>query len=246
VRRLILSDLHANWEALESVAAHAAGSYDEIVCLGDLAGYGASPREVIDWAREHCALIVRGNHDKAVCGLDSMENFNDMARAAVEWSRAQLDESRVEWLRGLPEGPLLRGGAEFAHGSPLDEDGYLLMMTDARMLFEGYHVPLCFVGHSHLQGGFRHGQYRLERLPRPEPFQSETLLRIEEEYHYLVNPGSVGQPRDLDPRAAYAIWDDEAHTVRYRRAEYDVERAVRRILEAGLPPLLADRLLAGR
>ena len=246
MRRLILSDLHANWEALASVVAHAAGSYDEIVCLGDVAGYGAAPREVVDWAREHCAHIVRGNHDKAVCGLDSMENFNDMARAGVEWSRAQLDESQLEWLRGLPEGPLLLGGAEFAHGSPHDEDGYLLMMTDARELFEVYRAPLCFFGHSHLQGGFRYGEYRLERLPRPQLYQMETALLLEEEYCYLVNPGSVGQPRDGDPRAAYVIWEDEAKLVLYRRVAYEVDRAVRRILDAGLPPILAERLVAGR
>ena len=243
---MILSDLHANIEALESVLAHAAGTYDEAVCLGDLVGYCASPREVVDWARENCALIVRGNHDKAVCGLDEMGNFNEIARRAVEWSREQLDEERLQWLRGLPEGPLPRGGAEFAHGSPRDEDDYLLMMTDARLLFEDYHAPLCFIGHSHLQGGFKYGQGRVERLPRPEPYLTGMAIRLEEDACYLVNPGSVGQPRDGDSRAAYAIWDDELKLVIYCRTEYDVDRAVQRILDAGLPTMLAERLVAGR
>lgn len=243
---MILTDIHSNWEALEAVAAAADGAYDEAICLGDVVGYGAAPREAVTWTRNNCRLVVRGNHDKAVCGLDAMEDFNIVAQAAVAWTRTQLSSEEILWLAGLDPGPLSHGEAEFAHGSPIDEDEYLVAAGDAEMVFENYDRPLCFVGHSHLQGGFCLAGGRVLRLPRPHAHQPEVLLPLEPDVCYLVNPGSVGQPRDGDPRAAYAIWDDEERQIRFRRVAYDTQRAARRILDAGLPPMLADRLAVGR
>jgi diadenosine tetraphosphatase ApaH/serine/threonine PP2A family protein phosphatase len=246
VRRLIVTDIHSNWEALEAVAASAEGAWDEAICLGDIVGYCAAPREAIDWVRQRCTLIVRGNHDKAVCGLDDMEEFNAVAQAAASWTRDQVEADDLVWLAGLEAGPVERGGAEFAHGSPFDEDEYLVVAGDAEMLFLAYHHPLCFVGHSHLQGGFCGAGGRVLRLPRPHAHQPEVALPLEAGISYLVNPGSVGQPRDGDTRAAYAIWDDVENHILFRRVAYDIPRAMQRIHDAGLPPMLAERLGLGR
>ena len=246
MRRLILTDIHGNAEALEGVLDAASGSFDEIICLGDIVGYGAAPREILQWVREECALVVRGNHDKAVAGLDPMEEFNDMAREAVAWTRAQLSAEDLEWLINLPQGPIERGGADFAHGSPLDEDDYVVSIADAAYLYQFYDRPLCFIGHSHVQGGFCWTGGRVLRLQQPRAHQVESVVALDEAASYLINPGSVGQPRDNDPRAAYAIWDDLKRQVEFRRAGYDVEHAARRIRDAGLPELLADRLVLGR
>jgi diadenosine tetraphosphatase ApaH/serine/threonine PP2A family protein phosphatase len=246
VRRLILSDIHSNHQALRAVEDDARGRYDEIVCLGDFVGYGGSPCEVVEWSRARVNLCVRGNHDKGVVGLDDMEMFNSAARQAAYWSRARLSSEDLLWLRSLPQGPVVDRGVTFVHGSPGNEDEYLTCSADTIGVTEALETTICFFGHSHLQGGFRWRTGRCERLPRPSDEDSEIELALEEGAYYLVNPGSVGQPRDGDPRAAYLIWDDESRTVIYRRVEYDIEGAQKCILDAGLPVLLAQRLSRGR
>jgi predicted phosphodiesterase len=245
VRYLILSDLHANWEALEAVARAAKGSYGRALCCGDLVGYGADPNAVVDWVRANCEAAIRGNHDKACAGLEVLEWFNPVARAAVAWTRHALTEENRTYVRGLLRGPLAVEGFELAHGSTADEDEYVLTAGEALNAFAYLESRLVFFGHTHVQGGYVWNRARVETIPPPSS-SARQEVRIEPECAYLINPGSVGQPRDGDPRAAFAIYDSHTRVVSYRRIAYDVEGAQRKIRDAGLPSILADRLGAGR
>ncbi|MBE7543585.1 MAG: metallophosphatase family protein [Bryobacteraceae bacterium] len=246
MRRLILSDIHGNLEALEAVLRDAEGEWAEAVCLGDLVGYGASPAEVVAWARANTAVTVRGNHDRVCAGLDDALWFNAAARRAVEWTKAALGAEDSEWLRGLPAGPLRFERYEIAHGAPFDEDEYLVTDADVEDLDKVLQRPICFVGHTHMQRAWQWTGGGVYRLPAPDRKTREQLTRLEPETLYLINPGSVGQPRDRDPRAGYALWDDEERTLALRRVRYDVAGAQARIEEAGLPEWLAVRLGEGR
>jgi diadenosine tetraphosphatase ApaH/serine/threonine PP2A family protein phosphatase len=246
VRYLIVSDLHGNWEALESVAGEAAGRCDRILCCGDLVGYCAQPNEVVDWARPNCVRVVRGNHDKACAGLEDMTWFNSVAREAALWTERALTPENKAYVAALPRGPALLDGFELIHGAPYDEDEYVIAAGEAENAFEYLEQPLAFFGHTHVQGGYIRKGARLETIPRIPPRADTHLIDIDPAFAYLLNPGSVGQPRDGDPRAAFAIYDSDAGIVAFRRVAYDVAAAQRRIREAGLPPILADRLSAGR
>lgn len=246
MRRLILSDIHSNWDALQAVLADAAGQYDEIVCCGDLVGYNACPREVVGWAMGSLAQTVRGNHDRVCAFIDEPADFNHYALEAARWSHAQLDARQLAWLRSLPAGPLVLDGYELIHGSPYDEDEYVVDREEALAVEEALHTDLCFFGHTHLQGGWVWMREDILDLRRPRFGETEVVYELERETQWLVNPGSVGQPRDRDPRAAYALWDVEARTVTLRRVEYPVEEAQKKILHAALPEHLALRLAFGR
>jgi diadenosine tetraphosphatase ApaH/serine/threonine PP2A family protein phosphatase len=246
VRYLILSDLHANWEALDAVLRHAAGRWDQVFCCGDLAGYGADPNAVVEWARAHCAAIVRGNHDKACAGVESAEWFNPKALAAALWTRAALTEENRAFVYHLPKGPLALDGFELSHGSPCDEDEYLSGASAAEDAFDYLARRVAFFGHTHVHGGYIWNHARVEAIARPPLGAGERTLVIDPECAYLVNPGSVGQPRDGDPRAAYALYDAGAATIAHCRVAYDVAAAQRKIRAAGLPEILADRLRLGR
>jgi len=246
VRRLILSDIHANWEALEAVLRHCQGSYEQVVCCGDLVGYNASPAEVLDWARDSVELVVRGNHDRACCTGDGLEYFNLHARAAAEWTLGELGANDRLWLRRLPAGPLYGDDFQVAHGSPEDEDEYLLHADQVSHLDQVLERKLCFVGHTHIQTGWSWQRGGMQRLPQPSASEEERVVDLDPDYLYLINPGSVGQPRDGDARAAYVLWDDEARLVHLRRAKYNVRAAQERIYDAGLPMYLAERLAVGR
>lgn len=244
MRYLVLSDLHANLEAAQAVIRDAsARGYDRCVCLGDIVGYGGSPNEVIDLLRGlQPQAVIRGNHDKVACGIEEGDQFNDIARAAAIWTRDSLSEANRRWLAALPKGPLDVEGFTIAHGCPVDEDAYILSETDATLNFEERSFGLAFFGHSHFASAFilAGGRARLEMLDG-----DERVLPIEPGGRYLVNPGSIGQPRDHDPRAAYAIYDVPAGRVTVHRIGYDVASAQRRIKEQGLPFPLAYRLEFG-
>lgn len=245
MRYLILSDIHANREALEAVLAHAEGAYDQILCCGDLVGYGTDPNAVVEWTRAHVTRVVRGNHDKACVGLEDLDWFNPVARASAEWTLKTLSPENADYLRRLPKGPAAVDGFDIVHGSPLDEDEYLITLSDAAQVRPYIETPLIFFGHTHLQGGFflhRNGTRRIE--PPHAPFDEETQ-RLEPDALYLINPGSVGQPRDGDPRAAYATYTPEERLVSYYRVAYDIGAAQNKIVEAGLPDMLAARLATG-
>ena len=257
MRALILSDIHGNLEALNAVLEAAAGSYDTVWNLGDMVGYGASPNQVIDIIRPLAALNVRGNHDRVCCGLTSALGFNPVARAAALWTKDELTPTNLEWLRGVPSGPLHpehatnpeQADVTCAHGSPLNEDHYILNMRDAWAPLQQMTTAITFFGHTHVQGGFSqkdHDWHEVKpRYASRDDAQSWTL-EIPPGSRHLINPGSIGQPRDCDWRAAYAIYDSDASTIVYHRVPYDLTTAQGRILMAGLPERLAARLREGR
>lgn len=246
MRYIILSDLHANLEALNGVLEHTEGRYDQAVCCGDLVGYGADPNAVVEWVREHCAATVRGNHDKACTGLEDLEWFNPVAKKAALWTQQTLTAENADWTRALPKGPVRLDGFQVVHGAPFDEDEYLLAADEAGQAFGYMEARIAFFGHTHVQGGFIWNHSRVETVPRPSPRSDRELIEIDPACAYLLNPGSVGQPRDGDPRAAYCLYDSDAGMVTYFRVPYDIALAQKKIRDAGLPPVLADRLAIGR
>lgn len=245
MRYLVLSDLHANWYALEAVLGAAQGRYEQVVCCGDLVGYNPHPAQIIDWVRANCATTVRGNHDKVVAGIDDLEWFNDVAQAAARWTMRQLEESDLTYLRNLPEGPAKLDHFHIWHGSPADEDEYVTAPREAAPSFAHFDLPLAFFGHTHVQGGFFSKHGRVGSLSRVRPSDHEHVIELEPDALYLVNSGSVGQPRDGDPRAAYAFVDSEQNLVTLCRAEYPVEKTAAEIDSAGLPGVLGLRLFHG-
>jgi len=246
VRYLILSDLHANWHALEAVLQVTENRYEQALCCGDLVGYGADPNPVTEWVRAHCAAVVRGNHDRSCTGLDGLEWFNPVARQAAVWTMQKLTPENSEYVRGLSQGPLEVEGFQLVHGSAADEDEYVLAPGEAELAFCYMEKRMEFFGHTHVQGGFIWNHGRVEILPRVAPRKENLPMDLDPECGYMINPGSVGQPRDGDPRAAYALYDNGTGVVTYRRTEYDIDGAQKKIREAGLPPILADRLALGR
>ncbi len=243
MRVLVLSDLHANLEALRAVVADARPrGWEQVWLLGDLVGYGADPQAVVDEARALSpAVSVRGNHDKAVSGVTSAASFNLAARASVEWTRRALSAESLAYLRALPSGPLEASpGVWVAHGAPSDEDEYLLDEGAAAPEFGAGGFSLCFIGHSHIACVF---SLRAGKVSRQAPPPAGLPLWPRE--RHLFNPGSVGQPRDRDPRAAYAVLDTAKGQVEHYRVAYDVDAAARKIADAGLPAGLARRLKTG-
>jgi diadenosine tetraphosphatase ApaH/serine/threonine PP2A family protein phosphatase len=230
---------------LEAVLQQANGAYSEIWCCGDLVGYGADPDWVTQWAQESVRAIVRGNHDKACAGLEDLEWFNPAARASALWTQATLSSDSTEYLTELPQGPLSIESAYLVHGSPVDEDEYLIQVRDAAEVAPYLDGPVTFFGHTHVQGGFLIRRKSVVRIAAVARDESTAVLQMDADSFYLVNPGSVGQPRDGDWRAAYAIYDTDHRTVEYFRTEYDVAGAQRKIRAAGLPAALADRLAVG-
>ena len=247
-RYLVLSDIHSNLEALEAVlAVSAKQKCDAVVVLGDLVGYGADPNAVVTRIRDLKPLaVVRGNHDKVATGLDTAEDFNPMARAAAAWTQQALRPETLDYVRALPAGPQLVGDElEICHGSPLDEDLYVVADADAIRSIDVARRPLCLFGHTHVAMRARlDSQRRFDReAPKGHP---EFEIGLAPSTKYLINPGSVGQPRDGDSRAAYAIADLDRRLVTLCRVAYPIETAQKKIIEAGLPPMLAYRLGMGR
>lgn len=247
MRYLVLSDIHANLQALEATleAADAQHPWDVLLVLGDLVGYGGDPNAVVDRVRALAgALVIRGNHDKVAAGLMEATSFNPLARHAVEWTAAELTDTNREWLAALPEGPtLVDEGIEICHGAPFDEDAYLLGASDAGLAFATVERPLCLFGHTHLPAVFRHDQTGVYAAGSPKGDAYQVSL---DEGRYLVNCGAVGQPRDGDPRAAFGLVNTDEQTVTILRVPYPVRAAQDRILAAGLPERLAQRLAVGR
>ncbi|MGO9518068.1 MAG: metallophosphoesterase family protein [Candidatus Korobacteraceae bacterium] len=255
MRLLLFSDIHANLEAMEACLA-VVPAYDLLVNLGDVVGYNASPNEVCEKVRAMGGTIVRGNHDRACSGLTDLAEFNLVAAMSARWTQTVLTPENLEWLQALPQGPMRHeglGGMEFVHGSPRDEDEYLLNpSTAATNLRMPGHANKIFFGHTHLQGGFvlQDGKVRnfAPIFPTGEDVVEYTLpLTLGE--RYLINPGSIGQPRDGDWRAAFALYEREGDgpgAVTFYRVPYDVEAAQRRIIKANLPERLATRLKMGR
>ena len=247
MRYLILSDIHANATALEAALTAAQGRWERSVCLGDVVGYGPDPNEVIDHVRAMDCKIIRGNHDKACCGLADAEDFNPVARAAASWTRQQLRPENLSFLEQLPQGPLQENGLALVHGAFHDEDEYVFAPAQALDGLLESPSAVTFFGHTHFQGGFSFRDNRLEVIQlRPQAGAAFAALRVEAGTRYLLNPGSVGQPRDGDPRAAFAIADLDHGVVEFWRVPYDIEAVQLRMTDAGLPEPLILRLAFGR
>jgi predicted phosphodiesterase len=249
MRALVLSDIHGNLHALEAVLA-AVGSVDQVWNLGDVVGYGAYPNEVVERIRPLASVNVRGNHDRVCCGTTSSNGFNPVAAAAAEWTLRALKPANAEWLRAMSKGPVAAGArALCAHGSPLHEDHYIISMRDAWAPLQSMEREIAFFGHTHVQGGFSQRQHEWEE-ERPQFSKQDAAeqytITVPEGTRHLVNPGSIGQPRDGDWRAGFAVYDDVAETVQFCRVPYDVAAAQAGIRAAHLPERLATRLVSGR
>ncbi len=208
-------------------------------------GYNAQPARVLEWTREHCSTVIRGNHDKVAAGLEDLEWFNEVAQSAARWTISVLQPEQIEYLRELQKGPLTLEEFHICHGSPRDEDEYVTNAREAAQCFASFELPLAFFGHTHLQGGFFAKAGRVGSIPAVRSRESESTWQLEPDTMYMVNPGSVGQPRDGDPRAAYAIYDSDRKIVSLRRVAYPVEKTAAEIRAAGLPEVLAFRLFQG-
>jgi len=244
LRYLVISDVHANLEALDAVLA-AAGPHDHALVLGDLVGYGADPNAVIDRVRAlPAATLIRGNHDKVGAGLENTDGFNYLARHAITWTTNTLTPERRQWLAALPQGPtIIDDLVEICHGAPFDEDVYIFDDLDAMRALRVARRPLCLFGHTHVVAG-----YNVTNKTDIVAPVHDTSIRIPPNggSRFLVNCGAVGQPRDGDPRAAYGMLDSSARTLTLERVEYDVAAAQAKIVAAGLPDVLAQRLAVGR
>ena len=236
----VISDIHGNLEALEAVLRDIPEEAERVFCLGDVIGYGASPNECCDLVRREEMPVITGNHDLAVVDLDTdLDWFNPVAEAAVRWTREQLNEENGDFLRSRPR-MMQTSEALFVHGSVRDPDEYIIngaiAAENLEILKTEYpNVPLCFFGHTHVKAV----------APSPNGQSSdENSLDLGDNGPYLVNPGSVGQPRDGDTFASYVLV--ESTNVTYRFVEYDIGKAQAKIRAAGLPGMLADRLAAGR
>ena len=244
-RFLIFSDIHSNEEALSAVMRTVSRRrYDSVLCLGDLVGYGASPNSVATRVRKIQNLkIVRGNHDKVIADPSLMTNFNNSAKTAVIWTKSRLNKTNYDYVSSIPKGPLeIEKGIFICHGSPLDEDYYLFSEFDAYQVFERFEFNICFFGHTHYPCIFKQAKEGVTFSYLRGDYHEEILRK---DSRYLVNPGSVGQPRDRNPYATFAEFYPETRRFIFRRVPYDIEKAAQKILKAKLPENLASRLRVG-
>ncbi len=240
MRWAIIADIHGNLEALIAVKQELLKEeVTRIAFLGDVVGYGANPNECVELLSEFGAVTVAGNHDWAAVGLTSSAYFNPVARHAVVWTSEILTEDHRRWIEGLP---LVGHEAEFTyvHGTPFEPEAwhYIFSLHDALESFQAFSEKICFVGHSHAPVAVKEQGGRVRAV-------DVRALKIEDDGRYIINVGSVGQPRDGNPMAAYGIFDCEENLFFLRRVPYDVEGAQRKILDAGLPRELAHRLGQG-
>lgn len=247
MRYLVISDIHANLEAFETVLAEAKPlHYEKVLLLGDLVGYGGDPNPICERVRAMKPdALIRGNHDKVGSGVESPEGFNAVARSAIKWTYETLTTENRDWLAALPAGPMIVDDMiEICHGTPFDEDAYVFDDLDALRAMHAARRPLCLFGHTHVQVGHFLSRDQFG-LATPDDHRPLTI-KLEESNRYLINPGSVGQPRDGDPRAGFGIVDTAARAMTIYRVEYPIQKAQARILEEGLPDVLAQRLALGR
>lgn len=246
MKYLVISDIHGNVDALDAVLEEALRRpIDSVLVLGDLVGYGASPNEVIEHLLEieKPVVLIRGNHDKVIATPIRAANFNAVARLAVQWTVEELTEENMSFLEQLEQGPVeVEPGVFICHGSPVDEDEYVLSLEDAALVFARHVGSVTFFGHTHIPSCFTARERTISSFSLSG---DRATISLEAGVRYLLNPGSVGQPRDEDPRAAYFVYDSESAELEWRRCAYPIAEAQRRILSAGLPEMLAHRLAVG-
>ena len=245
MRALVISDLHSNAAALRAVFSRLRRkSFDHLVCLGDFVGYGAEPNQVLDAMRlaRSRKLYIRGNHDRVAAGADDGSTFNPAAREAALWTRGHLSGPNRRFLENLPVGPVRYDGAMLCHGSPADEDEDVFTEQHAAEILTSFDARLILFGHTHLPVIFSADeQNRVSGVL----VRGEGTFQLDPSRRYLINPGSVGQPRDRNPAASCVIVDTDRMTARFFRVVYDVEKTQAAIRRAGLPRILADRLAVG-
>ena len=248
MRFFILSDIHSNIEALDACIRRAKqASYDAVFCCGDLVGYGPNPVEAIDAVRDLNAVVVRGNHDRVTGNQDEAAEFNPHARRAVFWTRSVLPESYRQYLAELPVGPLqVQPDAQLVHGAITHEDDYVFTSADASENLRLAGTRLTFFGHSHFPAVFAADPAGKSATPPTYEFDEFTAVRCDGDQRFLVNPGSVGQPRDGDPRASFVIWDRDRGRLEFYRVEYPVATTQSKMWDVRLPTYLIERLAVGR
>lgn len=242
MRSAILSDIHANLIAFRaSLDAVERLHVQRAFCLGDIVGYNPWPNECVQIIRERSIPCVMGNHDRVAAGLEEPDNFNALATEAILWTRGALSETNKSFLAKLPDRRALNKSAVLVHGSPRDPDEYILTSEVARkniaFLSERLGCDLCFFGHTHVPGIFD-GTYADTRV-------FEGRFSLDRGHVWLVNPGSIGQPRDGDPRASFIIYDESEMAAEFHRIEYEVQAVRDAIIREGLPPPLGRRLFLG-
>ena len=239
----VISDVHANLEALEAALAQLS-SAEAFICLGDLVGYGPDPEACVERIRSLPGLVcIVGNHDLAAVGEFDLAWFNPFARAAVEWTTGRISVETRRYLASLPPKETLRG-ATLAHGALPDTMVYITSCSDARETFGEFTTPLCLIGHTHVAEYYEQGEGALDC--RQFPLFSGGEVTAREGFRAIVNCGSVGQPRDGNPKASFAFYDDEKLTVTVRRIDYPFQKTQEKMAEAGLPSYLIERLALGR
>jgi predicted phosphodiesterase len=246
MKYLILSDIHSNKEAMSAVLSFVRRKpWDKAVFLGDLVGYGANPNQAVDMLRSLRPLAaIRGNHDKVCSGIEDGELFNRMALEAALWTRRKLTRSNIQWLKRLPQGPLVVDDTfTISHGTPIDEDAYIFGEIEALNVFRHADFPICFFGHSHFPVIFALSPDAITTILTVAP---SFRFKLRPGVRYLINPGSVGQPRDGNPLTSFALFDSTSRVVTIHRIPYQVRETQKKILKAGLPRPLADRLSVGR
>jgi len=248
MRFFVLSDIHSNIEALEACTRRAKlAGYDAVYCCGDIVGYGPNPVEAIDAIRELGAVTIRGNHDRVAASQDEASEFNPHARRAVFWTRSVLPDTYRNYLASLPVGPLSIGDtAQLVHGAITHEDDYIFTGADAAENLRISSKKMTFFGHSHFPVVYASDSAGNPATPPTYEFDEFTAVRCDGNQRFLINPGSVGQPRDNDPRASFLIWDQERARLEFYRVEYPVEQTQAKMWEAHLPPYLIERLSHGR
>ena len=246
MKYLILSDIHANQEAMTAVQSFVRRKpWDKTVLLGDIVGYCANPNQAVDMVRNMRPVVgVRGNHDKVATGIEQGELFNRMALEAAMWTRRKLTRSNVDWLKKLPQGPVVVDDTfAICHGTPVDEDAYIFGEIEALNVFRHTTFPITFFGHSHFPVIFALSPDAITTILTVAP---SFRFRLRKGVRYLINPGSVGQPRDGNPLTSFAFYDSDSRVVTIHRIPYQVKDTQKKILRAGLPRPLADRLAIGR
>lgn len=240
MRYALIGDVHGNLEALEAVLSSIGKEkVDQVLCLGDIVGYGANPIECINLVKKECVKTVAGNHDHAAIGLTDIDYFNPFAKQAVLWTSERLSEDEINYLASLKL--VEREGAFTMVHAALDRPrswGYILNTFDAAVNFEIQADPLCFIGHSHVAVAYQ----KRDNFVSGHRF----INKLDLKQQYIINVGSVGQPRDGDSRSCYVVYDSSLQTLKLKRVEYDISNAQKKIIAAGLPEILADRLTIGR
>lgn len=244
MRYLVFSDIHSNLEAWEKfIGNKRLKNIDKYLFLGDLVGYGPNPDEVITQFRQLPNVhLVRGNHDKVVSNLESSSLFNPAAAFSAEWSKLHISEENLDFLKEIPKGPaLIDHFITICHGSTFDEDYYVFSMFEASESFKFMETSIGFFGHTHFPVVYYLRNNRIEMVPLVE----NTKIKLDRNTRYLINPGSIGQPRDKNPASSFIIFDSARREIQFIRFVYDVKSTQKKIRDAGLPELLASRLEAG-